>query len=42
MKASVLDNVLLGAGAKLAGYIRNDGPKRMCGCRPPTFDTAAS
>jgi len=29
MKASVLDNVLLGAGARLAGYIRNDGPKRM-------------
>ena len=29
MKASVLDNVLLGAGARLAGYIRNDGAKRM-------------
>ena len=29
MKASVLDNILLGAGARLAGYIRNDGPKRM-------------
>ena len=29
MKASVLDNPLLGGGAKLAGYIRNDGPKRM-------------
>ena len=29
MKASVLDNVLLGSGARLAGYIRNDGPKRM-------------
>ncbi len=29
MKASVLDNLLLGAGARLAGYIRNDGPKRM-------------
>lgn len=29
MKASVLDNPFLGAGAKLAGYIRNDGPKRM-------------
>ena len=29
MKASVLDNVLLGAGARLAGYIRNDGPRRM-------------
>ena len=29
MKASVLDNILLGSGARLAGYIRNDGPKRM-------------
>lgn len=29
MKASVLDNVLLGSGARLAGYIRNDGPRRM-------------
>ena len=29
MKASVLDNPLLGAGARLAGYISNDGPKRM-------------
>jgi 1-acyl-sn-glycerol-3-phosphate acyltransferase len=29
MKASVLDNILLGAGARLAGYIRNDGPKTM-------------
>ena len=29
MKASVQDNLLLGAGARLAGYIRNDGPKRM-------------
>ncbi len=29
MKASVLDNVLLGAGARLAGYIRNDVPRRM-------------
>ena len=29
MKASVLDNLLLGAGARLAGYIRNDGPRRM-------------
>lgn len=29
MKASVLDNILLGAGARLAGYIRNDGAKRM-------------
>ena len=29
MKASVLDNILLGAGARLAGYIRNDAPKSM-------------
>jgi 1-acyl-sn-glycerol-3-phosphate acyltransferase len=29
MKASVLDNPLLGSGARLAGYIRNDGPRRM-------------
>lgn len=29
MKASVLDNVLLGPGARLAGYIRNDAPHRM-------------
>lgn len=29
MKASVLDNFLLGAGARLAGYVRNDGPRRM-------------
>ena len=29
MKASVLDNVFLGAGARLAGYIRNDGAKRL-------------
>lgn len=29
MKASVLDNILLGSGARLAGYIRNDGAKRM-------------
>ena len=29
MKASVLDNLLLGSGARLAGYIRNDGPRRM-------------
>ena len=29
MKASVLDNILLGAGARLAGYIRNDGAKRL-------------
>ena len=29
MKASVLDNLLLGPGARLAGYIRNDAPRRM-------------
>ena len=29
MKASVLDNILLGAGARLAAYIRNDAPKNM-------------
>ncbi len=29
MKASVLDNILLGAGARLAAYIRNDSPKSM-------------
>jgi 1-acyl-sn-glycerol-3-phosphate acyltransferase len=29
MKASMLDNLFLGAGARLAGYIRNDGPRRM-------------
>lgn len=29
MKATVLDNILLGAGARLAGYIRNDAPKSM-------------
>lgn len=29
MKASVLDNILLGPGARLAGYIRNDSPRRM-------------
>ncbi len=29
MKASMLDNILLGAGSRLAGYIRNDGPRRM-------------
>lgn len=29
MKATVLDNLLLGAGARLAGYIRNDAPKSM-------------
>jgi len=26
MKASIVDNVFLGAGARLAGYIRNDSP----------------
>lgn len=29
MKASILDNPALGAGARLAGYIRNDDPHRM-------------
>lgn len=29
MKASILDNVFLGAGARLAGYIRNDVPLNM-------------
>jgi 1-acyl-sn-glycerol-3-phosphate acyltransferase len=29
MKASMLDNVFLGAGARLAGYIRDDGRRRM-------------
>ncbi len=29
MKASVRGNVLLGAASRLAGYIRNDGPRRM-------------
>lgn len=29
MKATVLDNILLGAGARLAAYIRNDAPKSM-------------
>jgi 1-acyl-sn-glycerol-3-phosphate acyltransferase len=29
MKADVLDNVFLGGGAKLAGYIRADAPKEM-------------
>jgi 1-acyl-sn-glycerol-3-phosphate acyltransferase len=29
MKASVWDNLLLGGGARLAGYIRNDAPKDM-------------
>ncbi len=29
MKAEIHDNVFLGGGAKLAGYIRNDAPVRM-------------
>lgn len=29
MKASILDNIFLGAGARLAGYIRNDAPLDM-------------
>lgn len=29
MKAGIHDNVFLGGGAKLAGYIRNDAPVRM-------------
>jgi 1-acyl-sn-glycerol-3-phosphate acyltransferase len=29
MKASLMNNVLLGAGARLAGYIRNHPPRRM-------------
>jgi 1-acyl-sn-glycerol-3-phosphate acyltransferase len=29
MKASIVDNVFLGAGARLAGYIRNDAPLAM-------------
>lgn len=29
MKASIMDNVFLGAGARLAGYIRNDSPLSM-------------
>ncbi|MEN6587447.1 MAG: lysophospholipid acyltransferase family protein [Sulfuricella sp.] len=29
MKASIWDNILLGGGARLAGYIRNDAPKDM-------------
>lgn len=29
MKASLLDSIFLGAGARLAGYIRDDGPKSM-------------
>jgi 1-acyl-sn-glycerol-3-phosphate acyltransferase len=29
MKPTVLDNIFLGAGARLAGYIRNDNPRGM-------------
>jgi len=29
MKSSLMDNVLFGSGARLAGYIRNDPPLRM-------------
>ncbi|CAK0771793.1 Phospholipid/glycerol acyltransferase [Gammaproteobacteria bacterium] len=29
LKASILDNLFLGGGARLAGYIRNDTPLRM-------------
>lgn len=29
MKSTIMNNVLLGAGARLAGYIRNDPPRRM-------------
>jgi 1-acyl-sn-glycerol-3-phosphate acyltransferase len=29
MKASLMDQLLLGAGSRLAGYIRNDSPRRM-------------
>ena len=29
MKADIVDNVFLGAGARLAGYIRNDAPRSM-------------
>jgi len=29
MKSGITNNVLLGAGARLAGYIRNDPPRRM-------------
>jgi len=29
MKSGLMNNVLLGAGARLAGYIRNDPPRRM-------------
>jgi len=29
MKSSLMNNVFLGAGARLAGYIRNDPPRRM-------------
>ena len=32
MKAGLMDNVFLGAGARLARYIRNDSPLRMVGC----------
>ena len=42
MKASVLDNVFLGAGARLAGYIRNDGAKRMLRLSAPTSSAGGS
>lgn len=29
MKAEIWDNILLGGGARLAGYIRNDSPRNM-------------
>ena len=29
MKANIRDNILLGGGARLAGYIRNDAPTNM-------------
>jgi 1-acyl-sn-glycerol-3-phosphate acyltransferase len=29
MKSQLMNNVFLGAGARLAGYIRNDSPRRM-------------
>ncbi len=29
MKSALMNNILLGAGARLAGYIRNDPPRRM-------------
>ncbi len=32
MKAGLMDNIFLGAGARLARYIRNDSPLRMVGC----------